>query len=178
MYLVINNFYNAGPEAMMDDLDRSCGWDEDVKSSDASDNGKLERLKLMLDDAYDQRDKLYDEVSDLRKDLEEARAEKQPQVDTFTNYMSTLNLLAKAREGIECAIEALMRDDRKIQAIKVYRTFTGLGLKECKDYVESLGIKPEPRPAFVPSCRTCTYSNPNATAFRPCDKCYWNGGDE
>ena len=35
-------------------------------------------------------------------------------------------------------VVALLRDDRKIQAIKVYREITGAGLKEAKDAVEQL----------------------------------------
>ncbi|MER5940850.1 ribosomal protein L7/L12 [Streptomyces sp. NPDC001928] len=33
---------------------------------------------------------------------------------------------------------ALLRDDKKIQAIKVYREITGAGLKEAKDAVERM----------------------------------------
>lgn len=36
-------------------------------------------------------------------------------------------------------VVALVRNDRKIQAIKVYREITGEGLKEAKDAVERLG---------------------------------------
>ncbi|KUL33521.1 ribosomal protein L7/L12 [Streptomyces regalis] len=34
---------------------------------------------------------------------------------------------------------ALLRNDKKIQAIKVYREITGVGLKEAKDAVERMG---------------------------------------
>ncbi|MEY9992852.1 ribosomal protein L7/L12 [Streptomyces sp. V4I8] len=36
-------------------------------------------------------------------------------------------------------VEALVRNDKKIQAIKVYREITGVGLKEAKDAVDRLG---------------------------------------
>ena len=36
-------------------------------------------------------------------------------------------------------VAALVRDGRKIQAIKVYREATGAGLKEAKDAVDRLG---------------------------------------
>ncbi|MFG2476684.1 ribosomal protein L7/L12 [Streptomyces fagopyri] len=35
-------------------------------------------------------------------------------------------------------VAALVRDGRKIQAIKAYREFTGVGLKEAKDAVERM----------------------------------------
>ncbi|MEU1528238.1 ribosomal protein L7/L12 [Streptomyces fagopyri] len=35
-------------------------------------------------------------------------------------------------------VAALARDGRKIQAIKAYREFTGVGLKEAKDAVERM----------------------------------------
>jgi len=34
-----------------------------------------------------------------------------------------------------------LREGRKIQAIKLYREHTGLGLKESKDYIDALQIK-------------------------------------
>ena len=47
MYFVtINNFYNSGPEALMDDMDRACGWD---KVSDASDSETVDNLCNRLD---------------------------------------------------------------------------------------------------------------------------------
>lgn len=36
-------------------------------------------------------------------------------------------------------VAALLRDGKKIQAIKVYREATGVGLKEAKEAVERLG---------------------------------------
>ncbi|MEV6942465.1 ribosomal protein L7/L12 [Streptomyces sp. NPDC051172] len=36
-------------------------------------------------------------------------------------------------------VNALVRDGRKIQAIKVYREATGAGLKEAKEAVDKLG---------------------------------------
>ncbi|QOV36983.1 ribosomal protein L7/L12 [Streptomyces ferrugineus] len=35
-------------------------------------------------------------------------------------------------------VVALLRDDKKIQAIKLYREITGVGLKEAKDAVEQM----------------------------------------
>ncbi|SRR6266498_3055346 len=43
---------------------------------------------------------------------------------------------ALARHGRR--IDALLREGRKIQAIKVYREVTGVGLKEAKDAVDNL----------------------------------------
>lgn len=47
-------------------------------------------------------------------------------------YRDTLNQTAPL-EVVE-----LLRQGRKLQAIKVYREATGVGLKQAKDYVESL----------------------------------------
>jgi len=41
-------------------------------------------------------------------------------------------------QGVEKTIMELMKSGRKIEAIKLYREQTGVGLKEAKDYVEGL----------------------------------------
>jgi hypothetical protein len=41
-------------------------------------------------------------------------------------------------QGVHAEIMELLKAGKKIQAIKVYREQTGCGLKEAKDYVESL----------------------------------------
>ena len=41
-------------------------------------------------------------------------------------------------QGVDEKIVELMRAGQKIEAIKLYREQTGVGLKEAKDYVESL----------------------------------------
>jgi hypothetical protein len=41
-------------------------------------------------------------------------------------------------QGLNPEIVELMKAGQKIQAIKLYREQTGVGLKEAKDYVESL----------------------------------------
>jgi hypothetical protein len=41
-------------------------------------------------------------------------------------------------QGINPQVQELMKAGQKIQAIKLYRELTGAGLKEAKDYVESL----------------------------------------
>ena len=41
-------------------------------------------------------------------------------------------------QGIDEKIMELLKSGQKIQAIKLYREQTGVGLKEAKDYVESL----------------------------------------
>ncbi len=50
---------------------------------------------------------------------------------------------AEAEEQTEFAVELTAAGDKKIQAIKVIREVTGLGLKEAKEFVESApkGIK-------------------------------------
>ena len=42
--------------------------------------------------------------------------------------------------GASPEVVELMRRGRKIEAIKVYREETGVGLKEAKEFVESLGL--------------------------------------
>jgi hypothetical protein len=41
-------------------------------------------------------------------------------------------------QGVNLEVRELMKAGQKIQAIKLYREQTGVGLKEAKDYVESL----------------------------------------
>lgn len=60
----------------------------------------------------------------------------------------TLNKIAKqvgvtdpVIENIDDELKSLIVEGKKIQAIKKYRTVTGLGLKEAKDYVDSLSLK-------------------------------------
>ena len=66
---------------------------------------------------------------------------------------STLSNLSSAQQG---SIRELIRQNRKIEAIKLYREATGLGLKESKDAVEAMETSvpaPEgrlPRPHFDP----------------------------
>ena len=43
-------------------------------------------------------------------------------------------------QGLHEKIIELLKADKKIEAIKLYREQTGVGLKEAKDYVESLSI--------------------------------------
>lgn len=43
------------------------------------------------------------------------------------------------KSGVDSRIIDLMKSGQKIAAIKLYRETTGVGLKEAKDYVESLG---------------------------------------
>jgi hypothetical protein len=43
--------------------------------------------------------------------------------------------------SIEAEVLGLMRRRKKIEAIKVYRQRTGIGLKEAKDFVEALAAK-------------------------------------
>ena len=41
--------------------------------------------------------------------------------------------------GVNERIRALVKSGDKIEAIKLYRDLTGVGLREAKDYVEQLG---------------------------------------
>jgi Ribosomal protein L7/L12 C-terminal domain len=48
------------------------------------------------------------------------------------------NLGIDPNQGIDKQVAELMRGGQKIEAIKLYREQTGVGLKEAKDYVEGL----------------------------------------
>ena len=41
-------------------------------------------------------------------------------------------------QGVDRQVLELVKGGRKIEAIKLYRDLTGVGLKEAKDYVEGL----------------------------------------
>ncbi|MGW1500548.1 ribosomal protein L7/L12 [Streptomyces mirabilis] len=66
-----------------------------------------------------------------RNDRRIARVEKK--LDRILDHLG----LAEADPELEQVV-ALVRDGRKIQAIKVYREVTGAGLKEAKDAVDRL----------------------------------------
>lgn len=48
------------------------------------------------------------------------------------------NLGVDPNQGVDKQLVDLVRSGQKIEAIKLYRLQTGVGLKEAKDYVESL----------------------------------------
>jgi len=48
------------------------------------------------------------------------------------------NLGIDPNQGLDQQITELVRSGQKIEAIKLYREQTGVGLKEAKDYVERL----------------------------------------
>ena len=48
------------------------------------------------------------------------------------------NLGIDPSEGLDGQIREIMRTGQKIEAIKLYRSQTGVGLKEAKDHVEAL----------------------------------------
>ncbi|MEX0676681.1 MAG: ribosomal protein L7/L12 [Pirellulales bacterium] len=48
------------------------------------------------------------------------------------------NLGIDPGQGLDKQIADLLRSGQKIEAIKLYRAQTGVGLKEAKDYVEGL----------------------------------------
>lgn len=45
------------------------------------------------------------------------------------------------RPPYEAEVLSWLREGKKIQAIKVVRAHTGLGLRECKEYVEALAVR-------------------------------------
>ncbi|WP_369234476.1 ribosomal protein L7/L12 [Streptomyces sp. R21] len=67
-----------------------------------------------------------------RTDLRVARVEQK--LDLVLDHLG----LREAEPRMD-EIDALLRDGKKIQAIKAYREITGAGLKEAKDAVERMG---------------------------------------
>lgn len=67
-----------------------------------------------------------------RTDLRVARVEQK--LDLVLDHLG----LREAEPRMD-EIDALLRDGKKIQAIKTYREITGAGLKEAKDAVERMG---------------------------------------
>lgn len=67
-----------------------------------------------------------------RTDLRVARVEQK--LDLVLDHLG----LREAEPRMD-EIDALLRDGKKIQAIKTYREITGAGLKEAKEAVERMG---------------------------------------
>lgn len=66
----------------------------------------------------------------------------------LTKINSTLNKIArhvgvddKLFENIDAELKDLILQGKKIKAIKKYRLVSGVGLKEAKDYIDSLSEK-------------------------------------
>jgi hypothetical protein len=56
--------------------------------------------------------------------------------------------------GLDTQLWDLMERGEKVQAIKLHRTETGMGLKESKDYCDALQLKPRPFPPVKTSTIT------------------------
>ena len=54
-------------------------------------------------------------------------------LDAIINHMGIV-----INSGVDPQLLELVREGKKIEAIKLYRESTGVGLKEAKDFVESL----------------------------------------
>lgn len=61
---------------------------------------------------------------------------------TITNYKNankpSIVLSEEDLENMNIELKKLIKEDKKNEAIKRYRTITGLGLKEAYEYVEAL----------------------------------------
>jgi sulfopyruvate decarboxylase TPP-binding subunit len=64
-------------------------------------------------------------------DLRLRRVERK--LDAIINHMGIV-----INSGVDPQLLELVREGKKIEAIKLYRESTGVGLKEAKDFVESL----------------------------------------
>ena len=86
--------------------------------------------------------KLYREVT--RKGLAESKHDVETLArggavqGTLVVTSSAQNASFGSRENAALAVESLIRNGKKIEAIKVYREQTGLGLKDAKDAVDAL----------------------------------------
>jgi ribosomal protein L7/L12 len=86
--------------------------------------------------------KLYREVT--RKGLAESKHDVETLArggtvqGTLVVTPSVQNASFGSRENAALAVESLIRNGRKIEAIKLYREQTGLGLKDAKDAVDAL----------------------------------------
>ena len=63
-------------------------------------------------------------------------AERPPAPDWLEELASATE--ERAPGDLQASIQALLVNDRKIEAIKIYREATGVGLKEAKDAVEAI----------------------------------------
>ena len=64
-----------------------------------------------------------------------------------------------ADDSMDGQIRALLAKKQKIEAIKIYRLATNLGLKEAKDYVESIEAQMLPQPPAKSSPMNIPISN-------------------
>lgn len=57
---------------------------------------------------------------------------------TLEKISKHIGLTDTATENIDAELKDLILQGKKIKAIKRYRQFTGIGLKEAKDYIDRL----------------------------------------
>ncbi|SCI72447.1 ribosomal protein L7/L12 [uncultured Clostridium sp.] len=67
--------------------------------------------------------------------------------DDITRMKATLDKIAKqigvpdlVTKDIKDELKSLISEGKKVKAIKRYRTITGVGLKEAKEYIDQLSI--------------------------------------
>lgn len=73
-------------------------------------------------------------ISQLRSDLARTNA-------TLNKIAKHIGVPDEVTADLHNELLSLIADGKKIKAIKRYRMVTGLGLKESKDYVDSLSAK-------------------------------------
>ncbi|WP_315118891.1 ribosomal protein L7/L12 [uncultured Clostridium sp.] len=70
-------------------------------------------------------------VSQLRKDIARINI-------TLDKIAKEIGVPDTVKENIDIELKSLISQGKKIEAIKRYRIVTGVGLKEAKEYVDSL----------------------------------------
>jgi LSD1 subclass zinc finger protein len=101
--------------------------------------------------------KIYREITNVglkeAKDAVDAMAAGQPLVLTGANVVTTQAAFSGDPGEVTRQVEDLLRRNQKIEAIRVVREATNLGLKEAKDAVERVeaGMVPAAPSAYTPS---------------------------
>lgn len=95
-----------------------------------------QRIRSLLD-----QDQKITAIKLYREQTGAGLAEAKEAVESFQAGGELHALERKIPEGFKGDVLRLLGDGKKIQAIKIYREHTGVGLKEAKDAVEALGEK-------------------------------------
>jgi ribosomal protein L7/L12 len=101
-------------------------------SQDADASNLAERVRSLLDQG-----RKIEAIKVFREATGSGLAEAKEAVDSLEKGRELVSE-AKPGDGLENELLSLLKQRKKIEAIKVYRSETGAGLKEAKDAVEAL----------------------------------------
>jgi len=123
--------------------------------------------------------KISNPTESVGKELEPIKSMPTVAPETSVTSIAPANTEVSTPEYIN-AVLSLLKSGEKIKAIQVYRDNTGVGLKEAKDFVESLetgvvAVETKPSPVSNASkttygneiCRQCNASIPKDNSFCP-----------